>query len=96
MNQLKKTKVDVIQNLQHNELNKILMNVSLELDEEIRGLEATVDRIPSVWLEWLDGGMVGLCCLYEGVSYVNRQTPVWSGVNEGNGQMEIDSRLVCQ
>ena len=93
LNQLKVTKADVSHNLQHNELNETLINVSRELDEKIRGLEATVDRIPSLWLEWhdgwLEGGMAGLCRLCEGVSYVNRHNPVWSGVNRGNGQMEI-------
>ena len=87
MNQLRITKADVSHNLQHNELNETLANVSRELDEKIRGLEATVDRIPSVWLEWcdgwLEGGMAGLCRLSEGVSYVNRHNPVWSGVNKG-------------
>ena len=94
LNQLKVTKAEVSHNLQHNELNEILIHVSRELDEKIRGLEATVDRIPSVWLEWhdgwLEGGMDGLCRLCEGVSYVNRHNPVWSGVNRGEGQMEID------
>ena len=95
LNQLRITKADVSHNLQHNELNETLANVSRELDEKIRRLEATVDRIPSVWLEWcdglLEGGMAGLCRLCEGVSYVNRHNPVWSGVNAGMGQMEIDT-----
>ena len=94
LNQLKVTKADVSHNLQHNELNETLINVSRELDEKIRGLEATVDRIPSLWLEWhdgwLEGGMAGLCRLCEGVSYVNRHNPVWSGVNRGEGQMELN------
>ena len=93
LNQLRITKADVSHNLQHNELNETLANVSRELEEKIRGLETTVDRIPSVWLEWcdgwLEGGMAGLCRLCEGVSYVNRHNPVWSGVNKGDGQMEI-------
>ena len=93
LNQLRTTKAEVSHNLQHNELNEILVNVSRELDEKIRGLETTVDRIPSVWLEWcdvwLEGGMVGLCRLCEGVSYVNRHNPVWSGVDRGDGQIEI-------
>ena len=95
LNQLKMVKADVTHNLQHKSLNEILINVSRQLDEEIRGLEATVDRIPSVWLEWhdgwLEGAMDGLCRLCEGVSYVNRHNPVWSGVNRGDGQMEIYS-----
>ena len=95
LNQLKVTKADASHNLQHNELNETLINVSRELDEKIRGLEATVDRIPSVWLEWhdgwLEGGMAGLCRLCEGVSYVNRHNPVWSGVNRGKGQMELNT-----
>ena len=93
LNQLKVTKADASHNLQHNELNETLINVSRELDEKIRGLEATVDRIPSLWLEWhdgwLEGGMAGLCRLCEGVSYVNRHNPVWSGVNRGVEQTEI-------
>ena len=93
LNQLQVAKADVSHALQHNELNETLMNVSRELDEKIRGLEATVDRIPSVWLEWhdgwLEGGMAGLCRLCEGVSYVNRHNPVWSGVGRGRGQMKI-------
>ena len=97
LNQLKITKAEVSHNLQHNELNETLANVSRELDEKIRGLEATVDQIPSVWLEWcdgwLEGGMAGLCRLREGVSYVNRHNPVWSGVNKGEGQMEIYTPL---
>ena len=93
LNQLIVAKAEVSHALQHNELNEIQINVSRELDEKIRGLEATVDRILSVWLEWhdgwLEGGMDGLCRLCEGVSYVNRHNPVWSGVNRGKGQMEI-------
>ena len=93
LNQLQVAKAEMSHTLQHNELNETLMNVSRELDEKIRGLEATVDRIPSVWLEWhdgwLEGGMAGLCRLCEGVSYVNRHNPVWSGVDKGKGQMEI-------
>ena len=95
LNQLKITKADVSHNLQHNELNETLANVSRELDEKIRGLETTEDRIPSVWLEWrdgwLEGGMAGLCRLCEGVSYVNRHNPVWSGVDIGDGQIEINT-----
>ena len=93
LNQLRITKAEVSHNLQHNELSETLANMTRELDEKIRGLEATVDRIPSVWLEWcdgwLEGGMAGLCRLCEGVSYVNRHNPVWSGVNRGDGQIEI-------
>ena len=95
LNQLRITKAEVSHNLQHNELNETLANVFRELDEKIRGLEATVDRIPSVWLEWcdgwLEGGMAGLCRLCEGVSYVDRHNSVWSGVNKGEGQMKIST-----
>ena len=93
LNQLIITKAEVSHNLQHNELNETLANMTRELEEKIRGLEATVNRIPSVWLEWYDGwledGMAGLCRLCEGVSYVNRHNPVWSGVIAGTGKMEI-------
>ena len=34
-------------------------------------------------------GLCRLCRLCEGISYVNRHNPVWSGVNEGDGQMEV-------
>ena len=61
-------------------ISKILLNVSRELGEKIWGLEATVDRIPSVWLDWrdgwLEGGMAELCCLCKGASYLNRHNPV--------------------
>ena len=93
LNQLQVAKAEMSHTLQHNELNETLMNVSRELDEKTRGLEATVDRIPSVWLEWhdgwLEGGMAGLCRLCEGVSYVNRHNPVWSGVDREEEQMAI-------
>ena len=93
LNQLRITKADVSHNIQHNELSETLANVSRELEEKIRGLETTVDPIPSLLLEWcdgwLEGGMARLCRLCEGVSYVNRHNPVWSGVNGGDGQREI-------
>ena len=60
LNQLKVTKADVSHNLQHNELNEFLINMSRELDKKIRGLEATVEHVPSVWMTggwrvaWLD------------------------------------------
>ena len=90
LNQLRVDKADVLHTLQPNELNETLIN---ELDEKIQELEATVHRIPSVRLEWRDGwlesGMSVLCRLCEGVSYVKRHNPVWSGVNVGIGQKEI-------
>ena len=93
LNQLRITKAEVSHNLQHNELSETLANMTQELEVKIRGLETTVDRIPSVWLEWcdgwLEGGMAGLCRLCEGVSYVNRRNPVWSGVNKGIRQRKI-------
>ncbi|KAI6658431.1 E3 ubiquitin-protein ligase TRIM71-like [Oopsacas minuta] len=93
LDQLLITKAEVTQNLVHNELNETLENLSRELDQKIQGLEAIVDRIPSVWLEWhdewLEGGTGGLCHVVEGVSYVNRHKPVWSGVNRGRGSDEI-------
>ena len=95
LNQLIVTKAEVSHNLQHNELNETLVNVSRELDGTIRGLEADVDLIPSIWLEWrdgwLEGGIAKLCRLCEGVSYVNRHRPVWSGVSEGEGQIGLTS-----
>ena len=95
LNQLRITKAEVSQNLVHNKLNETLVNVSRELDEKIQGLEAIVDQVPSVWLEWRDewlvGGMAELCVVCEGVSYVNRHNPVCSGVNRGKGQNEISN-----
>ena len=93
LNQLRIAKVEVSQSLIHNKLNETLVNVSREFDEKIQGLEAIVDQVPSVWLEWRDewltGGMAELCRVYEGVSYVNRHNPVCSGVNKGKGQSQI-------
>ena len=93
INQLIITKADVSQDLIHNELNETRLRFTRELDEKIQGLEAIVDQVPSVWLEWRDewltGGMAELCRVCEGVSYVNRHNPVCSGVNEGKGQNEI-------
>ena len=97
LNQLRITKAEVSQNLVHNKLNETLVNVSRELDEKIQGLEVIVDQVPSVWLEWRDewlvGGMVELCVVCEGVSYVNRHNPVCSGVNRGKGQNELSYPL---
>ena len=93
LNQLIITKAEVSQNLIHNELNETRLNLSREIDEKIQGLEAIVDQVPSVWLEWRDewlvGGMAELCRVCKGVSYVNRHNPVYSGVNQGEGQNEI-------
>ena len=93
LNQLTIAKAEVLQTLQHNELNETVINVSREMDEKIQGLEVIVDQVPSVWLEWRDewltGGMAELCRVCEGVSYVNRHNPVCSGVNAGVGQNEI-------
>ena len=95
LNQLIITKAEVAQNLIHNELNETRLRFTRELDEKIQGLEAIVDQVPSVWLEWRDewltGGMAELCRVCEGVSYVNRHNPVCSGVNSGGeGQNKID------
>ena len=93
LDQLIITKADVAQNLIHNELNETRLRFTRELDEKIQGLDAIVDQVPSVWLEWRDewltGGMAELCRVCEGVSYVNRHNPVCSGVNKGEGQNEI-------
>ena len=78
------------QALQHNELNETLTSVSRELNENIRGLETTVDQIPSL------SGMAGLCCLCEGVSYVNRHDPVWSGSITERDRWKYILQLVCQ
>ena len=94
LNQLTIAKAEMLQTLQHNELNETVINVSREIGEKIQGLEAIVDQVPSVWLElrdeWLVGGMAELCRVCEGVSYVNRHNPVYSGVNRGRGQNEVD------
>ena len=93
LNQLTIAKAEVLQTIQHNELNETVIILSREIDEKIQGLEAIVDQVPSVWLEWRDewlvGGMEELCRVCEGVSYVNRHNPVCSGVNQGFGQNEI-------
>ena len=93
LDQLRITKAEVSQNLIHNKLNETLVSMSLTLDEKIQELEAIVDQVPSVWLEWRDewlvGGMEELCRVSEGVSYVNRHNPVCSGVYRGRGQNEI-------
>ena len=93
LDQLRITKAEVSQNLIHNKLNETLVIMSLTLDEKIQGLEAIVNQVPSVLLEWRDewlvDGMAELCRVSEGVSYVNRHNPVCSGVNRGRGQNEI-------
>ena len=93
MNQLTIAKAEMLQNLQHNELNKTLEKLSQGLEEEIKRVEAVVDQVPTVWLEWrvewLEGGMRELCLVCEGVSYIHRQTPVWTGVSRGIGQNEL-------
>ena len=93
LNQLRVTKAEVSQNLVHNKLNKTLVKVSRELEEEIKELEAIVSQVPSVWLEWsdewLEGGMRELCRVCEGVSYVHRQTPVCTGVSGGYGPNDM-------
>ena len=95
LNQLTIAKAEMLQTLQHNELNETVINVSRELDEKIQGLEAIVNQVPSVWLEWCDGWLVGgmaeLCRVSEGVSYVNRYNPACSGVNIGLERNEIDN-----
>ena len=98
LNQLTIAKAGVSQDLIHNKLNETLVNVSREFDQKIQGLEAIVDQVPSMWLEWCDewlaGGMTEFCRVCEGVSYVNRHNPVCSGVNKGEGQNEIFRPLV--
>ena len=94
LDQLTMAKAEVLQTLQHNELNETVINVSRELDEKIQRLLAIVNQVPSVCLEWSDEWLVGdmaeLCRVSEGVSNVNRHDPVCSGVNRGAGQNEID------
>ena len=93
LNQLTIAKAEMLQTLQHNELNETVINVSREYDEKIQGLETIVDEVSSVWLEWRDkwlvGGMAELCHVCEGVPYVNRHNPVCSGVNRGEGENEV-------
>ena len=95
LNQLRITKAEVSQNLIHNKLNKTLEKLSRDLEEEIKRVDAVVDKIPIVWLEWrdewLEGGIRELCRVCEGVSYVHRQTPVWTGVSKGKGRNELSS-----
>ena len=95
LNQLRITKAEVSQNLIHNKLNKTLEKLSRDLKEEIKRVEAVVDKVPTVWLEWrdewLEGGMRELCRVCEGVSYVHRQTPVWTGVSNEIGQDELSN-----
>ena len=95
LDQLRITKAEVEQNLIHNELNETRLRFTRELDEKIQGLEALVDQVSSVWLEWrderLEGGMTELCHVCEGVSYVNRHNPVCSGVYGGYEQDEIEN-----
>ena len=54
-----------------------------------------MDDVPSVWLEWrdewLEGRMRKMCLVCEGLTYVRRQTPVWTGVSRGEGQKEISN-----
>ena len=93
LNQLRITEAETSQYLIHNKLNDLLVNVSREYDEKIQELEAIVDQLPSVWIEWHDewlvDGMAELCRVCEGVPYVSRHNPVCSGVNRGKGQNEI-------
>ena len=95
LNQLIIAKADISQDLIHNKLNKTLVDLSRVIDEKIQGLEAIVDQVPSVWLEWHDewltGGMAELCRVCEGVSYVNRHNPVCSGINRRKEQNEIST-----
>ena len=95
MNQLTIAKAEMLQTLQHNELLGTVTDVSRKLDEEMERLSAIVDQVPSVWLEWrdewLEDGMRDLCHVCEGVSYVHRQNPVWTGVSKGYGQNELFS-----
>ena len=95
MNQLTIAKAETSRTLQHNELSETLQKVSQDLKQEIKRVEAVVDKVPIVSLEWrnewLEGGMRELCRVCEGVSYVHRQTPVWTGVSKGKGRNELSS-----
>ena len=95
LNQLTIARVEMLQTLQHNELNETVIDMSRKFEEEIQRLEAIVDDVPSVWLEWrdewLEGGMREMCHVCEGVSYVHRQIPVWTGVSKGEGRNEIST-----
>ena len=59
LNQLTIAKAEMLQTLQHNELNETVIDVSRKSEEEIQRLEAIVDDVPSVWLEWSDEWMEG-------------------------------------
>ena len=95
MNQLTIAKAETSRTLQHNELSETLQKVSQDLKQEINRVEAVVDKVPIVSLEWrnewLEGRMRELCRVCEGVSYVHRQTPVWTGVSKGKGRNELSS-----
>ena len=39
--------------------------------------------------EWLEGGLREMCHVCEGVSYVHRHTPMWTGVSRGEGRNQI-------
>ena len=95
LNKLTIAKAEMLQTLQHNELNDTVIDMSRKFEEEIQRLEAIVDDVPSVWLEcrheWLEGGMKEMCRVCEGVSYVHRHTPVWTGVIKGEGQNQIST-----
>ena len=56
LNKLTTARVEMLQTLQHNELNETVIDVSRKFEEEIQRLEAIVDDVPSVWLEWLTSG----------------------------------------
>ena len=95
MNQLTIAKAEMLHTLQHNELHDTVTDMSQKLDEEMERLSAIVVQVPSVWLEWrdewLEDGMRDLCHVCEGVSYVHRQNPVWTGVSKGFGQNELQN-----
>ena len=88
-------KAEMLQTLQHNQLQETVVKFSREYDEKIRVLETNVDQVPCVWLEWRDewlvGGMAALCRVCEGVSYVNRHKPACSGVDGGQGESGLYS-----
>ena len=78
LNKLTIAKAEMLQTLQHNELNETVIDMSRKFEEEIQKLEAIVDDVPSVWLEWsdewLEGGVREMCRVCEDWCQQRRRT----------------------